>query len=286
MPTNFDIRNIPVDIIDDPQDPMREKMNEAGIYELLQSIKGVGLLQAITVVKHPQHPAGQCTWSMVPNVYLDYCTHFRYEVVAGHRRLAACRMGSIPEILCHVVDLKNEDIEIAKIHENIFREDVNNVEEAKSYALLRDKHNQTIEQIALSIKKSTSYVRSRLDLLNYPDYIQNFIREGRLNQSVAYWLNKLSNERVKREYTEFAVRQGVNALYAKAWYESYERGALAANPGDQPILETVAPEGYCEPEIECMICADMTPLSQHVLAYCHSECLRAIADARNSADEK
>ena len=252
------IQEIPVDLIDDPQDPMRDKLNEDSIYELLQSIKAVGLLQPITVVLRGS----------------------RYEVVAGHRRLAAHRMGAIPTISACVRSLASEEIDIAKVHENLYREDVNPAEEGKFLALLRDKHGKTIAEIASSIKKSETYVRARLGVLELPDYMQSYIRSGSLGLSVAHWLVRITNERVRREYTEYAVRQGINALYAKAWYESYERGALAYNPVDQPPPDEAVGGASVEPDIECIICGAETPLSEHLLGYFHAGCAEQIARIR------
>ena len=252
------IQEIPVDLIDDPQDPMRDKLNEDSIYELLQSIREVGLLQPVTL-------------RLVGG---------RYEVVAGHRRVAAYRMGAIPTIAGIIRAFDAIEGDVAKVHENLYREDVNPADEGKFLALLRNKHGKTISEIASSIKKSESYVRSRLGVLDLPDYMQTYIRSGTLGLSVAHWLVRISNERVRREYTEYAVRQGINALYAKAWYESFERGALAYNPADQPPPPEGESQTSTEPDIECIICGAETPLSEHLLGYFHGGCAEQIKRIR------
>ena len=176
--------------------------------------------------------------------------------------------------------------DIAKVHENLFREDVNPIDEARFLLLLKEKHSKSVAEIARLIKKSESYVRLRLDLAMYPDYLQVVIREGRLSPAAGYWLNRITNENVRRQYTEFAARQGVNALYARAWFESWERGRLAYNPADQPLPEVGVGEAPQEAIITCLICGTDSPLSDHMLGYGHPECFEEIARIRAASDQQ
>jgi ParB family chromosome partitioning protein len=112
------MQNIGIDVIDDPHAPVRTAMDEEKLVELANSIKLHGLIQPITVRK------------VGP----------RYEVIAGHRRLKACRRAGValvPSIVREVNDAKADELRMA---ENLYREDVNPVDEARYIRRMIDVH--------------------------------------------------------------------------------------------------------------------------------------------------
>src|SRR3990167_1508877 len=102
------IQEIFTDEIDEPEGAMRSELNRAELFELADNIKQNGLINPITV-----RPVGN-----------------KFEVVAGHRRLNACKIAGIIKISCVVRELDDQRVFEIMSAENLERDDVNPVEEA------------------------------------------------------------------------------------------------------------------------------------------------------------
>lgn len=150
----------------------RERFSEEAIEELANSIKEKGLLQPIVVRRSSRG----------------------YEIIAGERRLRAMRkLGKthIPAIIKESND--QESLQLSLI-ENIQREDLNPLEEAKAYQLLQERFGLTQEQIATATGKARTTITNVLRLLKLSPQIQEFIKKGLLNMSQARSLLSLEKE--------------------------------------------------------------------------------------------
>ena len=151
-----EVKEIPVDQIDDPVNPMRSEVDGEGIGDLAHSIQKQGLINPITV-----RPKGD-----------------RYEVVAGHRRFAACLRARMINIPCVVRNLSDEEIFGVMIAENIERKEVDPVDESLFLGRLLDKLGWTVEQAAEKVGRSVQWVEDRLGILEYPDYMVAALKQG------------------------------------------------------------------------------------------------------------
>ncbi|MGQ9603342.1 MAG: ParB/RepB/Spo0J family partition protein [bacterium] len=136
----------------------RTSMDEASLEDLKRSISQKGVLQPIIVRKK----AGQ------------------YEVIAGERRLVAAKMAGldrIPAVIRQVSDA--EALEIALV-ENLQREDLNPIDEARGYRQLLEKFDLTQEQLARTIGKDRSTVANILRLLQLPPVVRNALEKGEI----------------------------------------------------------------------------------------------------------
>src|SRR3990167_7195426 len=162
-PADIGFMLLSYDLIDDPEQPMRSEMTEASVEDLVMSIKQVGIIEPIVVKP----------------------VNGRYEVIAGHRRLFACRIAKIVEVPCYVRRANSEQTEMLKIHENLYRLDIRPGDEAKHFDVLVKKHHMTPEKIAQLISKSPNYVYDRLAILNYPDFLLEAMTKGEIAFGVA-----------------------------------------------------------------------------------------------------
>ena len=152
----------------------RINFDQSKLEELANSIKKNGIIQPIAVRSDPVDPG-------------------RYEIVAGERRwLAAQKAGlhDVPIIILKLDD--NEALEVA-IVENIQRDDLNIIEEAKGYKRLSDEFNYDHERIAQFMSKSRSHISNTLRLLSLPKDVVAMIEEGNLSAGQARPLVGLSN---------------------------------------------------------------------------------------------
>ena len=144
----------------------RTVFDEEKISELSSSIKENGMIQPIAVRPNKYEPGN-------------------YEIVAGERRwLAAQRAGlnEVPVILLNIDDQKSLEIAIV---ENIQRENLNVIEEAKGYQRLVKEFGYDHEKISKFMSKSRSHVSNTLRLLNLPEDIIGLIEEGKLTAGQA-----------------------------------------------------------------------------------------------------
>ena len=142
----------------------RKKFNQKELEELASSIKSQGLLQPI----------------IVRSLNGD-----SYEIIAGERRWRAAQTAGLHQIECIVKDFDEDKMFEAGLIENIQREDLNVIEEAKAYNKLLDKKNITNEEIAKITGKSSSHVSNILRLLDLEKEIQEMVINRELSMGHA-----------------------------------------------------------------------------------------------------
>jgi ParB family chromosome partitioning protein len=153
------VRHIPLDLIDQNPYQTRTHVEESALNELSDSIKATGVLQPVTV-----RPGAEG----------------RFVLIAGARRcLASQRAGknSIPAIVRHV---SNEQAMEMTIIENLQREDLNPMEQARAFERLSSEFGLTQEQIAQRTGKDRSSIANFLRLLRLPNDIQTMVMEDKL----------------------------------------------------------------------------------------------------------
>jgi ParB family chromosome partitioning protein len=155
------LREIPVDLIDpNPRQP-RRSFDEQKLAELAESIRARGVLQPIVV--RPQ-PGG------------------RYELVAGERRLRAARIAEltvIPAMLRQADDWERLDLALA---ENMARQNLNAVEEARACAMLVDDLGLTKEEVGRRVGRSRVAISNLVRLLDLPEQALELIESGHLTE--------------------------------------------------------------------------------------------------------
>ena len=152
----------------------RINFDEEKLIELSKSIKNNGLVQPIAVRIYKDDPN-------------------KYEIVAGERRWLAAQKAGLHEVPIVILDLNdNETLEVA-IVENIQREDLNIIEEAKGYQRLNQEFGYDQDKIAAMMSRSRSHVSNTLRLLNLPKDIIAMLEQGELTAGQARPLIGMSN---------------------------------------------------------------------------------------------
>ena len=163
------------DIQKNPYQPRKEFSKEK-IEELAQSIKENGLIQPIIVRQSPV---------------------IGYEILAGERRYRASIAAGLTEVPVIIKKLSDQDMMVHSIIENLQREDLNPIEEAKAYQSLIEK-GYTHADIAAKMGKSRPYITNLVRLLTLPDFILNEVEAGKLSQAHARLLIQLSTDEQKK----------------------------------------------------------------------------------------
>ena len=131
----------------------RRTFNEDSLIELSESIKQHGIVQPLVVAKQK-----------------DY-----YEIIAGERRWRAAKIAGLKEVPVIIKDYSPQEIMEVALIENIPREDLNPIEEAKAYKNLIDEYNLKQDQVAEKVSKSRTAVTNALRLLKLDDRVQEML---------------------------------------------------------------------------------------------------------------
>ncbi len=161
------------DLSRNPYQP-RQSFNEEKLEELANSIKKNGVIQPIAVRRNKTNDG-------------------KYEIVAGERRWLAAQKAGLHEIPVTVLDLSDvESLEVA-IVENIQRDDLNPIEEARGYKRLNQEFKYDHESISKLMSKSRSHISNTLRLLTLPSDVIAMLEEGTLTSGQARPLIGISN---------------------------------------------------------------------------------------------
>jgi len=142
----------------------RSHMNQIALNELAESIKTQGIMQPIVV-----RAVGDK----------------KYEIVAGERRWRAAKIANLTEVPILIKDIADESALAMALIENIQREDLNSIEEAKGIQRLIDEFGMTHESASHILGKSRTTVTNLLRLLNLSEHVQKALLEGRIEMGHA-----------------------------------------------------------------------------------------------------
>ena len=213
------VSTLPLREIEPDKDQPRKDFDEQALSELADSIARHGLLQPIAV----RATAGGA-----------------YKIIAGERRWRAARMAGLSEVPVVIKDVTDaEAMELALI-ENLQREDLDPVEEAMGYRQLMERCELTQEQTAQKIGKSRSAIANSLRLLNLPDDVLAFLKEGKLSTGHAKVLLGLPDAALQSQAAEAVVGQNLNVRQTEALCKKLIKPEKPAKP--QPLRPALAGE--------------------------------------------
>lgn len=260
---NLEIRNIPLHLVDEPENAMRSDVWDEQLDDLAGSIKQFGLLQPVTLRQKGE----------------------RYEVIAGHRRLAAHRKLGLPTIASIVREVDETTTDAMKVHENLYRADVNPVDQAVFLGEYQARSSLTDEQLAEQLNRSVSWVRSRLEILGYPEYLIDFVHSGKLAMATASILNQISNPAIKENYCRTAAIQGLSASRAKYWLAQAEVGERnAQNIRTQEVTDETTGQKREVIKMVCLFDGEEYPADEMMTAWYHPRNLAIFREAVRDAE--
>lgn len=199
----------------------RRRFDEAALDELAASIAQRGVIQPVIV----RPLAGG-----------------RYQLVAGERRWRAAQKARLHEIPALVRELDETEVMALALIENIQREDLNPVEEARAYQGLTDREGMTQAEIAQLVDKSRSHVANLQRLLNLPEDVLDMVEEGALSMGHARALigNDAAVELAKRAVSQkLSVRQVEKLVATPATAEPRRQMRSSRDPAKDADIAAV-----------------------------------------------
>jgi ParB family chromosome partitioning protein len=183
------IENIPINRVKpNPYQP-RKSFSVNSLEELAQSIRQYGIIQPITVRR---------------------LTEESYELIAGERRLRAAKLAGFDYIPAIIMNTLEEDSAIMAMIENLQRENLHYLEEAKGYASLIEDHDFTQEELAMKLGKSQSTIANKLRILKLSNEVKDVLIRERLTERHARALLKLPDDESRMEAVKQVIDNKLN----------------------------------------------------------------------------
>ena len=133
-----------------------------------------------------------------------------YEIVAGERRTRAAKLAGMKKIPAIIREFNDEQMMEIALIENIQRENLNPIEEAKAYDMILKANGLTQEELAQKFGKSRSHITNMLGLISLPDFVQNKIASKELSMSHAIVLSKLSSSVMQIDLTKRIIDENLS----------------------------------------------------------------------------
>ena len=172
----------------------RTVFREDALSELADSIRQHGILQPLSVRR----------------------VEAGYELIAGERRLRAAQLVGLTEIPCIIMNMDDKESGMAAMVENLQRQDLDFIEEARGIARLMDQWRFSQEQAARLLGKSQSSIANKLRLLRHNEEVLAAIRQGGLTERHARALLKLPSEEEKLDLIGQIIQQNMSVAKTEA----------------------------------------------------------------------
>jgi ParB family chromosome partitioning protein len=206
-PASGAVSRLPVDLLSPSPYQPRRHFDETALGELADSVREKGVLQPL-LVRPDRARAGH------------------YEIIAGERRWRAAQRAQVHEVPVHVSDLSDSEVLEVALIENLQRQDLSPVEEARGYQRLLEEFGHTQERVGEIVGKSRAHVANTLRLLNLPFAVLQMLEEGKITAGQARPLIGTPRaEEIARE----VVKRGMSARQAERFAKSFGRRRRKAN---------------------------------------------------------
>jgi|SRR5579862_206493 len=259
-------QRIPLDLIDEPAIAERQTMDEVELGELALDIQQNGLIQPLVV-----KPVGK-----------------RFEVIAGHRRLLACRIITLSPVPCIVKPAEVVDPLALMVAENAHREDVNPVEEARFYQrILTEQCGNDVDLLCIKVRRKRGYVEDRLLLLMGHETVVEALHQRKISIAVARELNKCKQPIRLRLLLDTAINQGATARQVAQWRKEYDEQPdiqlASPDPADQSTNPSALPY---QPFMVCLFCEDSDDTHLMEIVYLHKPCAKIVRKMLGRVEEQ
>ncbi|MDP2911723.1 MAG: ParB/RepB/Spo0J family partition protein [Candidatus Omnitrophota bacterium] len=215
------VRNISVEKIKANKYQPREDFNQEALNDLATSIKEKGFIQPILV----RSKQGE------------------YELIAGERRFRAAKQLGYKEIPAIIKDVSDLDSLEISIIENIQRENLNSIDQAKAYKRLSEEFNMTQEKVADTIGKDRATVANIMRLLNLPVKIQEYVSRGTISMGHARAILSLNKESEQMRLCTKVIKDDLSVRDTESYAKkiSISRNKSKENK-DDPNLNSIEQE--------------------------------------------
>ncbi len=200
---------LPISQVEPGLNQPRKRFDEQALAELADSIRAHGIIQPLTV-------------RLLPSGY--------YQIIAGERRWRAARLAGLEEVPAVIIQADDRKVMELGLIENLQREDLNPIEEAKGYQVLIRDFGLTQEEVAQRMGKSRPAIANTLRLLALPDAVLTLLEEGSLSAGHARAVLAAPGEELQIMAAQMAASRELSVRETEALVKSLQAGQKPPTP--------------------------------------------------------
>ncbi len=199
--TNFNYIDIDISLIQPNINQPRKFFDDYNIQKLSESIKIHGIIQPLIVSEN----------------------NGKYLIVAGERRFRASKLLGFSKLPCIVVEKSSQEIIEISLIENIQREDLNPIEEAKAFKNLLDSFNMTQDDLSKKLSISRSAISNKLRLLKLCSVVQEYVLSEEISEGHARVLVSIKDENFQIEISNKIISEGLSVRQTEKLIQSINK---------------------------------------------------------------
>lgn len=184
-----ELKQLPVSRLEPRREQPRTVFDDAALQELAESLRRYGVIQPVTARK-------------LDNGF--------YQIIAGERRWRAARLAGLEEIPVRVIEADDRRTAELALVENLQREDLNPIEEARGYQALIDEYGMTQEEAAQSVGRSRPAITNALRLLSLSPAVLSLVEEGKLSAGHARALLPITEEKAQKAAADEVLKKSLS----------------------------------------------------------------------------
>ena len=213
--------SLPISMVESCSSQPRKSFDEASLAELAESIREHGIIQPLTVRE-------------MPNGY--------YQIIAGERRWRASRLAGLKEVPVRVIEADDRRTAELALVENLQREDLNPIEEAKGYKTLIDEFGLTQEEAAKSVGRSRPSITNALRLLSLSPKVLEMVEKNELSAGHARALISISDDKKQLDAAKEVREKGLSVRKTEQLAAKLSKEPLPEKEEDKKISVDYAAE--------------------------------------------
>ena len=213
-----ELQYLPISKVEPRIDQPREIFNEESLQELSESIAQYGLIQPITARK-------------LDSGY--------YQIIAGERRWRAARLAGLTEVPVRVIEADDRRTAELALVENLQREDLNPIEQARGFRSLIEEYGLTQEEAAKSVGKSRPAITNAMRLLSLCPAVLELVEQGKLSAGHARALVPILDDKLQTAAANEVVEKGLSVR------QTEQLAAKLTKPPKQPKIDSGISVDYC-----------------------------------------
>ena len=194
--------SLPISQVQPGLNQPRKRFDEEALSDLTYSVRTYGVVQPLTVRR-------------LSSGY--------YQIIAGERRWRAAKAAGLKEVPAVVIEADDRKVMEIGLIENLQREDLNPIEEAKGYKVLMDEYDMTQEDISLRMGKSRPAIANALRLLDLPDPVLQLLEEGRLSAGHGRAILAAPGKSDQRALAQRVIDEGLSVRQTEALAKKFSQ---------------------------------------------------------------
>jgi len=248
------VKEISLDQIELKDDFVRLEYSADKYNELVNSIRQVGILYPLMVLE----------------------TDKGLLLISGYRRFQAAKELGFATAPCFCLKTGIDDAEILRMHENLYREDVSPLQEAVCFLRLERTYHFTREKIAKLIGKSKAYITQRIQILSWPDNLQQSLSSGHVSYSIARELSAVTEQTELTRLLELAVQSGATVRTVLTWVNEWKSRKAMELQQKELNMEAPANQPTEQEYQQCFLCGKDSHTVNLIAINICKQCMEAL----------